>query len=64
MCSVNSIINTYLPALSSPLHERPSIDQKLQRSKMMAWLHKYGADFKADASQEGSNEWHWGKTLV
>lgn len=31
---------------------------------MMAWLHKYGADFKADASQEGSNEWHWGKTLV
>lgn len=27
----------------------------------MAWLHKYGAIFKANAHQEGSSEWHWGK---
>lgn len=40
------------------------MDQKLQSSKIMAWLHKYGAGFKANADQEGSNEQHYGKTLV
>lgn len=62
MGSVEQHCKHPFPALPSPLHERPSIDQKLQSSLRIAWLHKYGAIFKANAHQEGSSEWHCRET--